>query len=240
VERIYNEGPADWAITEDGIPEEIHLPPIDVARLRKWARRFRGDTGRGADGLRPRHIALLSDEALTALVKLLNGIEADQKWPGTLRGVAAIALAKKAGGARLIGITGAIYRLWSKLRYDDVRDELEARIARPFMTAAPGKGAERAAVEAAMEGEIAHARGEVSATAMVDMSKYFEQVTFDEIANGAAAMGIPRIITKLAMHLYAGPRRVRVRKAWSEPAYPSRSVLPGCTWAMVIIRAITI
>ncbi len=95
VERVYALGPAGWAVFDDGTPDEMRLPPIDVARIRKWARRFRGDTGRGSDGLRPRHIALLSDEALEALVMLLQGIEADQRWPSTLRGVAAVALAKK-------------------------------------------------------------------------------------------------------------------------------------------------
>ncbi len=183
---------------------------------------------------------MLSDAALQALVLILNGIEQDQRWPGTLRGVAAIALAKKTGGSRLIGVTGAVYRLWAKLRYDDVREQLEARLARPFMSAAPGIGAERAAVEAALNGELAIARGEVSATTLVDLKKYYEQIGFGEFANGSAAVGIPRAIANLALHLYAGPRRVKVGKAWSAPAFLARSLLLGCTWAMVLIRAITI
>ncbi len=239
-ERIYNDGPAQWATTDDGALTEIKLPPITAARLLKWAKRFRGDTGRGGDALRPRHVALLSQGALEALALMLNAIEQDQQWPGTLRGVAAVALAKKTGGARLIGTTGAIYRLLSKVRHDDVREELESRLARPFLAAAPGIGAERAAVDVSLQGELAHAHGDVMATSLVDIAKYYEQVTFEELIHGAAAMGIPKTITCLALHLYAGPRRVRVGRAWSAPVFPTRSILPGCTWATVLIRAITI
>ncbi len=240
VRRVYEEGPASWAVLDDGTPGEMRLPPITVDRVIKWARRFRGDTGMGSDTLRPRHIALLSRDALAALVLLLTAIEGDQQWPNTLRGVAAVALAKKSGGSRLIGVTGAVYRLWAKIRYDDIREELEARLARPFLSAAPGMGAERSAVEVALFAEQAHAREEVAATSLVDIAKYFEQITFDELINGAAAVGLPRAVICLALHLYAGPRRVKVGRAWSAPAYPTRSVLPGCTWANVLIRAITI
>ncbi len=240
VQRIYEEGPAGWATLDDGTPDEIRLPPITVDRIIKWARRFRGDTGMGGDALRPRHIALLSRDALAALVLILTAIEGDQQWPNTLRGVAAVALAKKSGGSRLIGVTGAVCRLWAKIRYDDVREELEARLARPFMSAAPGIGAERSAVDVALFGEQAHAREEVAATSLVDIAKYFEQITFDELINGAVAVGLPKAIACLALHLYAGPHRVKVGRAWSSPAYPTRSVLPGCTWANVLIRAITI
>ncbi len=240
VRRVYEEGPASWAVLDDGTPDEIYLPPITIDRVIKWARRFRGDTGMGSDTLRPRHIALLSRDALAALVLLLTAIEGDQQWPSTLRGVAAVALAKKSGGSRLIGVTGAVYRLWAKIRYDDIREEIEARLARPYMSAAPGIGAERSAVEVALFAEQAHAREEVAATSLVDIAKYFEQITFDELINGAAAVGLPRAVICLALHLYAGPRRVKVGRAWSAPAYPTRSVLPGCTWANVLIRAITV
>ena len=60
-----------------------------------------------------------------------------------------MALGKKAGGCRLIGLATALYRIWAKIRYLDCRAVLEERLKRPFFAAAPGAGAARAAFEAA-------------------------------------------------------------------------------------------
>ncbi len=240
VSDAYDIGPEEWAIAQDGILDEIELPDICEGRLLRWARRFKGDTGLSMDALRPRHIALLTMQAIRALARLLMRIERSHRWPSTLRGVVAAAIAKRTGGSRLIGVAGAIYRLWTKVRYDDIKEQVESRLARPFLSAAPGVGAERAAVEAALFAEVATARGLGSAISIVDMSQYFEQITHSELASGAAAFGLPRQIIALALSLYSGPRRIKVGNAWSKHVYPTRSVLPGCTWAMLLIRAVTI
>ncbi len=89
-------------------------------------------------------------------------------------------------------------------------------------------------------GEAAEANGDDAASALIGISKYYEQVAYVELVHGAAALGVPRVITALALHLYSGPRRIRVGKAWSGVAWPRRSVLPGCTWAAMLVRLITI
>ncbi len=240
VERIINQGPSANATTEDGRYEPIPMPDITGARIFQVSRTFKGDTGMGWDFLRPRHIALLSDAARVALARIFMCIERRGRWPDMLRGVTAVALGKKAGGSRLIGLAVALYRIWARLRHNDVKEALEARLSRPYFAAAPGIGAERAAAGAALFCEAARARGQTAAVSTVDISKYYEQVEFTEVADGGVALGVPRAIILLTIHAYCGPRRIRVRGAWSRAVYPRRSIVAGCTWATVHIRTLAI
>ncbi len=190
--------------------------------------------------MRPRHVALLSVAALDALAKLFMVIEARGRWPDTLRLITGVALGKKAGGSRLIGLAVALYRIWARLRHEDTKEALEARLSRTFLAAAPGVGAERAAAGAALFCEAAHARGHAAAVSTADISKYYEQVEYVEVAGGGVALGIPREVIMLTIHAYCGPRRIRVGKAWSRAVHPRRSIVAGCTWATVHIRTIAI
>ncbi len=149
-------------------------------------------------------------------------------------------LPKKAGGARLIGLASSIYRLWARVRYLDVRAALEGRIARPFLDAAPGRGAVRAVSDVAWATELAATRGESSATAVVDVKQFYEWIDPHEVAKSCRRWGVPSTIMALTLHLYTGPRRIRVNGCYSEPVYPTRSILAGCTWATILIRVIII
>ncbi len=220
--------------------EEVLLPDFDIDRISYFASKFKGNTGRGSDGARPHHYKLLASGAKAALIRIFRCIEKFRRWPWSIRSVVEIALGKKAGGSRLIGLATSLYRLWTRVRYADCCSVLEARVARPYLTAAPGRGAARAAFDAAFETEAAAARGEVAATTCFDLRQYFEQVTVEEIALGGRRFGLPRVIAVLLGHLYSGPRRVRVGDAISAPTYPRRSVLAGCTFATPIVRLISV
>ncbi len=59
-----------------------------------------------------------------------------------------------------------------------------------------------------------------------------------EVAQHAKHFGVPLTVITMIAHLYSGPRRIRVGRAVSKALYPRRSVLAGCTWAMLAIRII--
>ncbi len=240
IEDMITRGPSARALTKEGRYEAVPLPPITDQSVLKAARKFKGDTGLGVDFLRPRHVAFLSTQARAALGRLLMTIEKRRRWPDLLRRITAIARAKKAGGSRLLGLAIGLYRIWARIRHDDTTEPIEIRLSRPFFTAAPGGGAERAAATAAVFCEAARARGEVSASTTVDIAKFYEQIEFAEIADGGLAIGMPEEIILLTIHAYAGPRRIRVDKAWSKPVYPQRSIVAGCTWATIHIRTLAI
>ncbi len=112
-------------------------------------------------------------------------------------------------------------------------------MARPFLPAAPGRGAMQAVWELAFRAETAKAQGESSATTTFDMKQYYEWITPTELGIGAKRHGLPRTITTMLIHFYTGPRRIRVGNAVSKAIYPRRSILAGCPWALLAIRLIT-
>ncbi len=197
-------------------------------------------TGVGLCGLRPRHLLLVSRACRTSLAYVLKAIERRRRWPDALREVVEVALGKKMGGARLIGLTSTIYRVWARLRHLDCRTLLESRIARPFLSAAPGRGAERAAFDIAREAEAATAKGEQSAATLLDIARFYEVIEPGEFACAARKFGVPQSIISLCIHTYLGPRRIRVRGALSRKIFPTRSIVAGCTWATVFVRILAI
>ena len=216
--------------------DEIALNPIDEKCVLNAAKKFRGSTGVGSDWLKPRHLLEATAGAREALAWILNSIEANERWPEETRRVIAVAIGKKSGGCRLIGQTTTIYRVWAKIRYHDCREIMEGRICRPFLAAAPGKGAISTAFNVSWKGELAAAKGQEAGGVMVDFKSYFDHLRPAEYVGGAIEYGLPRVIIALCVHLYTGPRRMRVGTAVSREAWPRRSVLPGCTWGMMFVR----
>ncbi len=218
----------------------VILPPLTGEALRRAALRFRSDTAVGVDGIRPRHIARLSPPALDALAHLLALFERQRQWADTLREVIEVSRTKKSGGGRLVGLGASLYRLWARTRFEHVRAVMEQRVERPYLPAAPGKGAVRAVFDMSLTVEAARASGHVAATTGYDLKKYYEHITVAELARGAKRFGLPLQITSLLAQLYVGPRRIRVGRAVSRAVYPRRSLLAGCTFALLAIRMITI
>ncbi len=140
----------------------------------------------------------------------------------------------------MIGLTSTVYRIWARVRHLDCKSILEGRIARPFLSAAPGRGAERAAFDMARQAEVAAAGGEQSAATLLDIARFYEVIEPAEFALAAKDFGLPQTIISLCLHAYLGPRRIRVRGAMSKRVFPTRSIIAGCTWATVHVRLLII
>ena len=220
----------------DGPFVPIDLPRIAGEDLRVVCRTFRTGTSVGLDWIRMRHLSLLSHSALVQLAGLMEQVEGFGALPPAATGTVAVALAKKSGGSRLIGVASAFYRLWSRIRYAHVREALEARLARHFLAAAPSQGAQRAVTELALKAEQAQLRGLEAAASLVDISKFYESLTLQDVACAADYFGIPRTVVRLFIAFYLTPRYIRVGKSWASPVFPCRSIVAGCTWATVLVR----
>ncbi len=158
----------------DRLHDELVLPPFSEERIFGSSRTFNGRTAIGICGLRPRHLMLLSRAARRALCVLLELIESVRRWPSSLRAVVEVALSKRTGGSRLIGLAPTVYRLWARIRYRDCRAQLEDRIERPFLAAAPKRGATRAGFDAARLCEVAVGHQQSTAATMLDIAQYYE------------------------------------------------------------------
>ncbi len=216
----------------------MDLPPFEPAKLAYVARRVRASTSVGGDWLRLRHIAMLSKAALEALATWFTLVERTARWPSQVRSVIEISLAKKAGGARLIGVGASLYRLWARVRYADVKLVLEARLERSELAAAPRRGANQAAFEAAFTTEAATARGQVAATSAVDLAKFFEYIQVSGYAMAALRIGIPRQIVALTAHFYTGARRLKVQKASRLPSSFGGAWWPAARGALYLYASL--
>ena len=104
----------DWS----GIEE---LPALTPEILRAAAASFPIGTGLGVDHIPPRALLRLSDEALTALAKLLAAMERNGQWADSLNLVLIVLLAKEDGGFRPIGLFPTVIRVWMRARTAQVR-----------------------------------------------------------------------------------------------------------------------
>ncbi len=100
---------AQWAARDDGqrrwySETRNALPRLSPSEVRTAAKSVRRDSAQTYDGFHPRHLSLLSDEALEALADIYEAAEALGSWPNQLSLITMPALSKPDGGYRLIGI----------------------------------------------------------------------------------------------------------------------------------------
>ena len=152
------------------------LPPTTVLIARKAAATFPCDTGLGWDKLHPRAIARCSDEAISALVRILVVAERLGLWPVLVGIVIICLLPKPDGGRRPIGLLPSIVRLWMRIRLDVAR-VWQQEHERPYFYAGSLKGAEVAAWKQAARAELAGASAMMAYVAvLLDLVKAFERV----------------------------------------------------------------
>ena len=152
--------------------------------LRSAALSFSASTGVGADNVAPRAVARLSHELLKALCAVLMATELLGAWPKRLWLVLIVLLPKPDGGRRPIGLFPSLLRIWSRARASVVR-AWEVERDRPYLYGGAGKGAQRAAWQAAFRAENASLSKQTYAEALLDLVKAFERVPHDLLVAAA-------------------------------------------------------
>eukprot|EP00959_Pyramimonas_sp_CCMP1952_P228859 4785156-Pyramimonas_sp.AAC.1 len=94
---------------------------MGTSRLRRAAKSFPVRAAVGADSWRPRHWALVSDQALAVLGYMFYVREQWQHGPH-LTHVHIVLLRKPTGGHRPIALLVSLHRLWAKARLDLAKD----------------------------------------------------------------------------------------------------------------------
>ena len=118
----HGEGIGEWARREERQELERLLDQA-IGGMRRASRLTGDDLKRAAkafgqrtccpDGMHPRHIALISDEAREALADILNAVEAHGQFPTEAQSLIVALFDKPAGGTRPIGWYRAIFRVWA-------------------------------------------------------------------------------------------------------------------------------
>ncbi len=187
--------PADRPFTYhwEGVEEE--LPQISLDRMRSAAASFAKGTAMTYDGLRPRQLNVLSDDALITLSVIYAAVEVAAMWPRQVSLIVAALLPKASGGHRPIGIAPAVYRLWSKIRRGEA-NEWERQHPRPFFSACRGNGPVDTMWRLAARQEAGSADGDVAATVSEDVQSFFETIDRARLVAEARALGFPIPVLK--------------------------------------------
>ncbi len=238
-QRLANVATAPWREEEGEEGVGAALPTPTAGEMRRAGRRFKPFTGIGSDMFRPHWFSWLSDPLLIKLGELMVRIERVGTWPGQVMMVLVHLIPKEAGGRRPIGLLASVVRWWEKIRGPEVQ-RWRVQHARPFNWAAPGRSAEKAVWQVSLRDEAAAARGQSSASSMLDLVKAFEHIPLETLWKKGREHSFPLVILRLVLEMCAAPRRLVFRGAVSEPTATLTAVIAGlviaidCMYLMVI------
>ena len=220
-------------------PIELPCKPIvspnkmDRERLRKTIRSFKHTTAITYDNLKPHILDELTDEAINEIIVLFRHIENKGRWPKQWEHPVMVMIPKsKHGEWRLIAMLPALYRVWAKQAGKDVSAWMHS-LNRDWIAFGPGKAAEAAAYDVALEAECTTGPLEDwAATTMSDLHKGFEKVVHSHLITAAYVYNLPMYILRMALDMYTSPRRIRCGAAVCKPVWTSMGLLAGCPIAM--------
>ena len=205
--------------------------------------RFKWWTGVGTDGFVPRAVSQLErvvgQPGLEALGTIIATAERNGHWPARTLVNLMIQRPKPDGeGYRLVTLLHFLARFWGAVRAPEIR-EWEKRHTSDEFWAGPGRSSAAAAWYHNLHAEIAVEQGGCSATALADLRKAFEMVSWSHVVEEAVATGFPLHVLQLAFRAYASPRlAVGAQGSLSKAVEVKQGVMAGCTFAMSCLKCL--
>ena len=160
------------------------------------------ESAAGLDGWAARDIALLSDLAISLIVKMLNAIQKGAPWPEHMLHTRAVFLSKDPNKTddplayRILKITSGWYRKWATCRNRDLRKWIATWDCPELNSGVSGKGAQDARMNTALQLELAQLSDKLVAGGSVDVYKCFDQINRQLILLLAIKAGMPRRIVE--------------------------------------------
>ena len=208
------------------------LPLLTGAELRAVALKF--PKRKGYIGFHPRWFAWLSDAVLDSLAALLNAIEDEGVWPGQVAHIVIILINKRGGGRRPIWMLEALVRVWERARKPVVQAWRAANV-RDYDGCARGRRVEDVVWVQALHDEIAAGRGQVSSTALLDLTKAFESARLDHAWKAGIRYGYPLRLLRLSLEAFAFERHVSCQGACASGVRTLSAILAGSTFASDVL-----
>ncbi len=187
------------------------------------------------DGFAMTHYCLLSDAALEAAGRLLEVMEMTSSLPKQLDVVVLAMLAKPTTGFRPTGLFVSLYRLWGRARRPYAK-AWEERNGRRYFGSTEFSGAVDMVFRQAFRAEAAVGEGQVCATLLWDMTKFYESFDLHRLKACAGRLGFPVAITLLATRAYHSPRYVTLGGFSDGPWHARKGVIAGCSLATSFVK----
>ncbi len=237
---LWNDGAAQSTSGHMGRPWQsggnAPLERPTPADIRAAARTFSTNTAVAYDGFAMRHYEWLSDGALNVLADIIELVERTGKLPPQLGAIAMPLLGKPRGGHRAVATFVSLYRLWGRLRRDQVR-QWEDSLQRPYFAAGAGKSPVDAVWRQAAQAEAAVAEGEGSATVLWDLAAFFESIKRTQLWYRAKRLNFPMTVAAVAFNAYGAARLLSLGGVLSRPLIAENGIPAGCGFAMALTKA---
>ena len=165
-------------------------PPYSIRVVRERSKAYKAQTS-CVEGIHPRWIGALSDQAITVLTQLWRIFAYVGDQAVSQRFVLTRLIEKPTGGWRPIALFRSCFRLWAAVDSGEVRDwAVNFTRIRPWLNTAKNREIGDATWRLQVRREVADA-DEMAAEVAMDLRKAFDYVDRAEVLWCARAMGYP-------------------------------------------------
>ncbi len=220
--KLQAHGDAPWRTNYD----MESLPCLTADVLRAAALTFKEATGVGVDGISPKQCAWLSDELLSSLACYFIKLESVGVWPQQVQQALIHLIPKASGGRRPIGVLPTLVRVWERARRSQVI-AWRRSCNREYNWMSPGRGAERSVWAQSIHEEAARARGDMTASVLIDLVKAFEMIVLSHVWNKGLVHRFPVQILRLSLETCSFARRLTYRGAVSKVSNTLTAIIAG-------------
>jgi hypothetical protein len=160
--------------------------------------RAKKDSAAGLDGWSASDVALVSDNGLRFISKMLNKIEKGADWPEHMYQTRAVFLSKDHNQTsnplcyRILKITSIWYRKWGSTRMRDLDVWVNGWNVPELFSGVPEKGAQDAWFQTALFNELGLLKGRDISGASIDVHKCFDQIDRDLAKEILSMSGMPK------------------------------------------------
>ena len=212
------------------------LPTPEEARA--TSKRFSPGTALGADIIHPRHLATLDEGSVVLVVAWWALV----LWAGEVGGPAALVLVpmipRPDGAKRPVGLFNGLIRPlvgWLRSSAGAVFSEASDR---KFFFGVANRSIEQGVWTSGASAEMARAQGKDGGTAFADISKAYENISFQDLQEKAIDANFNVIILRFLIGLYRQGRVILHGEVASSICFPANGVIAGCNFADMMMRIV--
>ena len=207
-------------LREDAIEQARTLQPINPLSLQRVIKKLPHKAS-GPDGVSYDFLKQLPFEAIAQLANLFNQMEQEALLPTQLRMVNIVMIPKSLKVERPIALMSCLYRLWNRVRKQDiVKWQLSLDTAMPWDHAKPKKDCLSIAVGRMLQSELCKHNDVHTVTCLADLSCFYDTVDLDKLIQPARELEYPPLHLKMAIALYRGPRVIQAEGIATDPTLP--------------------
>jgi hypothetical protein len=217
------------------VDDAVNLPLPDIDAVRRTAASFAAYTSSGSDHFHPRHLGLLSDGAVLAIIDIWRRMMSSCQVPGGADLLIVALIPKPLGGERPIGIFPSILRVLTRWLRRTLGRQWLAANARPQFYGRAGHTAEQCVWMQSALTANATASGHHAASVLLDVSKAFENVQHHSLVASAEKYGFNLKLLMFLLRVYRMPRCIRVGRAYTDVVSSSKTIVAGCAFADIMM-----